>query len=626
MSSSTPCPVPAKRTVELEVEDEKGSAVVPVTKKLRVDKGVYEPSALKLRSAELTGDIPGTPLWLKQTGARAFLYSVGFTKRDFVKPIITIGIPHTNSGPCNEHFRFLGDIILEAIKEEGGIGFLAQAPVIQDGMIMGTEGMKYSLPSRDWIADCIEIMHEGYRADAIITLGGCDKTQPGVVMSIARNNNIGLTLYGGTIRPGSTHGLAPNFEKFYGTQALNNGTAYEAVGQFAAGKIDIEELDVIECNACPGSGACGGMFTANTMSTCFEALGMSLPGTSSKCAMTEENKISPDKIQDCKDSVKALFGLLRKKIRSHDILTLKAFENAITLVMALGGSTNAVLHLLAIAREAEVPMSIQHFNTVAARVPLIANLKPEGIYNMADLDAIGGMQLVMKYLLDAGLLHGDCLTVSGKTLAENYKDVDGKLPAEQKVLFPLEAPIAPPLNHIVILDGNLAPEGCVVKLSGKILPLFRGRARVFDAEKPAYDAVVSGKIVKGDVLVIRYVGPRGAPGMPEMLSPGGALVGAGLGTDVALVTDGRFSGASRGIMIGHVAPEAQVGGPLAYLKDGDIIEIDTVRKTLSQVSVSEEEWAARQAAWTAPETAYKHGILNKYARLAGSASKGAVLS
>jgi len=349
----------------------------------------------------------------------------------------------------------------------------------------------------------------------------------------------------------------------------------------------------VECNTCPGSGACGGMYTANTMAVAFEALGISLPGTSSHTAMKSDNKeVSPDKIEDVKQTVKALFGLLRMQTTSDKILTLKAFQNAIVVVMALGGSTNAVLHLMAIAHEANVPLELKHFNEVADKVPLIGNLKPEGKYVMADLDRVGGLPIVMKHLLKSGLLHGDCLTVTGKTIEENYKD-SAEIPKDQDVLMTLDKPLAQAGHHITILHGNLCPEGAVLKLSGKLIPKFVGRARVFDAELPAYHAVVEGKIQKGDVLVIRYVGPKGGPGMPEMLSPGAALVGKGLGPDVPLVTDGRFSGASRGIMIGHIAPEAFDGGPLALLQDGDVIEIDSSKRSLN-VLLSDTELATRK--------------------------------
>jgi len=497
---------------------------------------------------------------------------------------------------------------------------------------MGTEGMKYSLPSRDMIADTIQTTHEAYRCDAMITLGGCDKTQPGCVMAIARDKNIGITLYGGTIRPGNTGGKAPKWEQFNRTSDLNNGSPFEAVGAFYAGKIDIEELNVVECHTCSGSGACGGMFTANTMAVVFEAMGISLPATASHTAMTSDNKhIESRKMDDVRATVKALFGLLKAKTTSDKIFTLDAFKNGIAVGMALGGSTNMILHLMAIAHEAGVGLELKHFNEIADKIPLIGNLKPEGKYCMADLDAIGGLPLVMKHMLDAGLLHGDCLTVTGKSVKENYKDAKA-IPSHQDVLFPLSKPLAPAGAHITVLHGNLCPEGAVLKLSGKDTPKFTGPARVFDAEEPAYNAVIEGKIEKGMVLVIRYVGPKGGPGMPEMLSPGAALVGKGLGPFVPLVTDGRFSGASRGFMVGHVAPEALDGGPIALVRNGDTIEIDPATRSLTLL-VSQEELEKRKADFPQDKQRidtrnahYRKGWLGRYAKLVSSASKGAILS
>lgn len=569
--------------------------------------------------------------WLKRMGTRGYLYRTGWTEEDMAKPVITVGVPWTNASSCNHHFLELSDTIVAEIERQGGKAYVVAPPVITDGIAMGSEMMKYSLPSRDLVADNIELMHEGYRADALITVGGCDKTQPGALMPIPRGNNIGVTMYGGGRLPGDTDGKCPAWEKEFGTTALNSGAPYEAQGAFAAGVIDIEELHVIEKNCLGSTGACGAMFTASTMASSFEALGMALPGTSSHPAVHDRatNKVSDTKKQDCRDSVTAVFNLLRSGLRSRDIMTLPAFENAITVFLALGGSTNAVLHLLACAREAEVALTIDDFDRIAVKVPLLGNLKPHGLYSYAaDFNAIGGLPILMKVLLDAGLLHGDCITVTGKTVAENLADVPPP-PADQDVLAPLEKPIAAPGHHIRVLKGNLSPEGCVLKVSGKPMMHFSGPARCYDGENAAYDAVMAGEVKAGDALVIRYEGPKGSPGMPEMLSPGAALVGRGLGKTVALITDGRFSGASHGIMIGHVAPEAAVGGPLALVRDSDTVNIrvsEEANGSTMDVDISDEEMAARKAAWVAPESRYKHGVLAKYARLVGSASKGAVLS
>jgi len=484
-------------------------------------------------------------------------------------------------------------------------------PVISDGETMGMEGMRYSLVSRDLIADCIEMMHEGYSADGLLTLGGCDKSIPGALMPIARNNSIGVMLYGGTILPGHLH-----------SEPLTVVSSFEAIGSYGAGKIGMERLLEVEKHACPGSGSCGGMYTANTMASVIEALGMSVPYSSSHPAVDTSNNISAKKRLDCIESVNALFTCLERGIRARDIMTRPAFENAITVMMALGGSTNAVLHLLALAHEAQVALSIDDFNRVAARVPLIGDFKPFGKYVMEDLDNIGGVPMVMKTLLDAGLLHGDCLTVTGKTIAENLKYV-GSRPANQDVIFALDDPYAPPLKHVIVMRGNLAPDGAVIKLSGKNVPEHRGPARVFNSEEEALDAVLANQINKGDVLVIRYEGPRGGPGMREMLSPSAALVGAGLGKDVALITDGRFSGGTHGIMIGHMSPEAAVGGPIALVNEGDIITIHPYEQTIN-LEVADDVLAQRRAAWVPPPLRYPTGVLAKYARCVTSASLGAV--
>jgi dihydroxy-acid dehydratase len=541
------------------------------------------------------------------------LRAVDFTDEDFAKPIITVACTFTNANPCNDHIRELGDILSREIGEAGGKPFLFGTPVISDGETMGMEGMKYSLMSRDLIADCIETMHEGYAADGILTLSGCDKSIPGALMPILRNNGIGLTLYGGTILPGRYKG-----------EDLTIVSAFEAVGAHGAGKMTDEELHQVECHSCPGAGSCGGMYTANTMASAIEAMGMSVPGSASHAAVDRENRISPEKRKDCIDSVTALVGLLDRRIRARDIATKEAFENAIAVMMALGGSTNGVLHLLALAHEAKVPLTLDDFHRIGQNVPLLGNFKPFGKYVMADLDGIGGLPMVMKTLFSAGLLHGGCLTVTGKTVAENLAD-EPQVPDGQDIFFPPERPYAPPGRHVTVIRGNLAPEGAVLKLSGKELDHHTGPARVFEREEDALDAILSGNIRKGDVIVIRYEGPKGGPGMREMLSPSAALMGAGLGKDVALITDGRFSGGTHGIMVGHIAPEAQAGGPIAIVRDGDRIIINPKDRSIS-LEASEAEIAVRLSRWNAPEPKYRRGVMGKYAKLVGSASHGAVTS
>lgn len=567
---------------------------------------------LKHRSGKLTGTV-GSDDWVRRAPARAMLRAVGFTDEDFTKPLITVACPYTDITPCNAHIRDLGDIICSEIKSGLGKSVLFGTPVVTDGETMGMEGMKYSLVSRELIADCIETMHEAYTSDGIIALSGCDKTIPASLIPLARNNSIGITLYGGSILPGRLHG-----------KDLTIVSTFEAVGNYSAGKMDEKELHAIECHSCPGNGSCGGMYTANTMASAIEALGMSLPGSAANTAVDINNQISKEKKADCINSVKALKVLLERNIRARDIMTRKAFENAVTVVMALGGSTNAVLHLLSLAHEAEVDLSIDDFETIGAKIPLIGDFKPFGKYVMADLSKIGGIPMVMKYLYKNGLIHGDCLTVTGKTVAENLIEAPD-YPTNQDVILPLEKPLAPPNKHILILRGNLATEGAVLKLSGKEVLKHTGPARVFDCEEDTLNAILEGKINKGDVLIVRYEGPKGGPGMREMLSPSAALMGAGLGKDVALVTDGRFSGGTHGIMIGHVSPEAYVGGPLAIIKEGDIITIDINKRTLD-IEISDDEIKKRLSNWKAPEPKYKRGILAKYARLVESASLGAFTS
>ena len=567
---------------------------------------------MKRRSEEITGS-KNSGKWVERTAARTMLRAVRFTDEDFDKPIIALAVPHTNGTPCNDHVRALGDIVQQAIEDAGGKAIVFGTPVVSDGISMGTEAMKYSLVSREVIADSIELMTEGYRVDAVITLSGCDKTIPGALMPIARNNLPGLTLYGGSILPGEYRG-----------KALNIVSAFEAIGAHCAGKIDAEELHAIECHACPGAGSCAGMYTANTMASAIEALGMSLPGAASNLAVDEANEISADKREDCARAAQAVISLLQSGLKARDIMTRKAFENALTVAWALGGSTNAVLHLLALAHEADVELTLADIEQVTARVPLLGNFKPFGEYVMNDLHKIGGLPMVMRTLLDAGYLHGDCITVTGKTLAENLAGAPQR-PENQDVFYSPDQPYAPAHQHIRVLHGNLASEGCVLKISGKEMDKFVGPARVFDREEDALEAILAGNIKAGDVLVIRYEGPKGGPGMREMLSPSSALMGAGLGKDVALVTDGRFSGGTHGIMIGHVAPEAQAGGVLAAVVEGDTIEIDLDRGELN-LMLPEGEIAKRLAQWQAPKARYKSGVLAKYATLVSSASRGAVTS
>ncbi len=567
---------------------------------------------LKNRSKTLTGE-KGSKNWITRSAARAMLRGAGYTDKDFDKPIIAVACPYTNGTPCNQHINILGEIIQAEIVKLGGKDIIFGTPVISDGISMGTEAMKYSLVSRELIADSIETMIEGYLTDGAITLSGCDKSIPGALMPLARTNVFGITLYGGTIQPGHYKG-----------KDLTVVSSFEAIGAYGGGKIKESELMNIEKKACPGSGSCGGMFTANTMASAIEAMGMSVPGSASNPATDTNNKIHKDKIEDCKKSVQALFNVMKLGIKPRDIMTRKAFENAITVVMALGGSTNAVLHLLALAHEANVDFDISLFNKIADKTPLLADMKPFGKYVMADLDKIGGIPVVMKVLFDAGLLHGDCLTITGKTVAENLKNV-AKPTKNQDVLFPVNKPYAKAGHHIIILKGSLAPEGSVMKMSGKDIEYHEGPAKVFEQEESALDAIMKKKIKSGDVIVIRYEGPKGGPGMREGLSVTGALVGAGLGAKVAVITDGRFSGGTHGICLGHVAPEAQVGGPISFVKDKDTIRIDLKKRTVDLL-ISKQEMARRKKSWKARSSKHNRGVLAKYAKLVSSASKGAITS
>jgi dihydroxy-acid dehydratase len=564
------------------------------------------------RSAGLVGDVKGTAEWNKRTAARAMLRAVNFSDADFAKPIVTVACTATNATPCNAHIGELGDLLQKRIEATGGKAFVFGTPVISDGETMGTSGMRYSLVSRDLIADCIETMHEGYLADGMLTIGGCDKSIPGALMPILRNNSVGVMLYGGSILPGKLDG-----------SDLTVISSFEAIGARAMDKIDDAQLERVEKASCPGSGACGGMFTANTMASIIEAMGMSVPYSAAHTAVDSSNALADDKVKDCDATVAALWTCMENRITSRMICTKKAFENGIAVCMALGGSTNAVLHLLAIAHEAEVDLTIDDFNRIGDKVPLLGDFKPFGKYVMADLEQIGGVPLVMKYLLEQGLLHGDCLTVTGKTVAENLAHIPAALPTDQDIILPVTSPYAPAGNHVVVMRGNLAPDGSVIKLSGKEIELHRGPARVFDSEEAALDAILAGKIVKNDVVVIRYEGPCGGPGMREMLSPSAAIMGCGLGKDVALITDGRFSGGSHGIMVGHIAPEAAAGGPIGLLQEGDIISLEPGKRTIS-VNLTDTELAARRAVWVPATKPRLRGTLKKYVATVSSASLGAV--
>ena len=536
---------------------------------------------------------------------RAMLRAVGFTDDDFGKPIIGVANGQSEVTPCNAGLGKLADIATAEIRKSGGMPQMFGTITISDGISMGTEGMKCSLVSREVIADSIETVCRGASMDAIISIGGCDKNMPGAMIAIARLNIPGLFVYGGTIKPGHLNG-----------NDLTVVSVFEAVGQFGAGSIDKNELTDIEKNACPGLGSCGGMFTANTMSSAFEALGMSLPHSST---MANEDK---DKEISTGQSAKALLNMIEKNILPRDIMTRKAFENAIAVVMAVGGSTNAVLHLLAIAHSAEVPLCMDDFEEIRKKIPVFCDLKPSGKYVAIDLHRVGGIPQVMKMMLNAGLLHGDCMTVTGKTIAENLKDIPDQPREDQDVILPLDRPKYTE-GHLVILKGNLCPEGAVAKVSGVKTRNISGPARVFDSEEECLDAILDDQIKEGDVVVIRFEGPRGGPGMREMLAPTAAIVGKGLGDKVALITDGRFSGGTYGVVIGHIAPEAQMGGTIALINDNDIITIDIGQNQLN-VQLSEEELERRKKAFVAPEIKYKSGVLAKYAKLVGSASKGAV--
>jgi len=534
---------------------------------------------------------------------RAMLRAVGVTDEDFKKPMIGVASTWSEVTPCNIHINDLAVSAKEGAKTAGGVPMIFNTITVSDGISMGTQGMRYSLPSRDLIADSIETVVGAENLDGVVAIGGCDKNIPGCMIAIANAEVPAVFVYGGTIAPGSLHG-----------KDIDLVSVFEGVGQHNNGDISDNELRSIECHACPGAGSCGGMYTANTMASAVEALGMSLPGSSSNPA------VSDYKAKDCDAAGQAVYKLLEKGIYPKDIMTKEAFENAITVVMVLGGSTNAILHLLAIAHALEVDLTIDDFNRIQKEVPHLADLRPSGKYVMQDLHEVGGVPAVMKMLYEAGYLHGDCLTVTGKTIAENLAEVAG-LKEGQEVIMPFDNPKRED-GPLIVLKGNLSPSGAVAKVSGVKVNRHTGPARVFDTEAEATEAVTHNEINEGDVLVIRHVGPKGGPGMPEMLSVSSILVGKGLGEKVALLTDGRFSGGTHGLVVGHIAPEAQEGGPIAFLKEGDMVTIDSDQREIS-MDVSEEELERRKEGWVAP-TLYTKGVLGKYAHNVSCSSKGAV--
>jgi dihydroxy-acid dehydratase len=538
---------------------------------------------------------------VKQTPSRAMLRAVGFDDRDFRRTQVGIASTWSTLTPCNMHIDKLADAAVKGVQGAGGKPTVFGTITVSDGISMGTPGMRYSLVSREVIADSIETVVGAQGFDGLVAIGGCDKNMPGCMMAIARLNRPAVFVYGGTIRPGA--------------ERRDIVSVFEAVGAHARGAITDRQLREVERTAIPGPGSCGGMYTANTMASAIEALGMSLANSSAQEAVSRTKRL------DAERAGKAVVELVRKGIKPSDILTREAFENAIVVTIALAGSTNAVLHLLAIAHAAGVKLDLDDFTRIGAKVPVLADLRPSGKYSMSELIRIGGIQPLMKTLLDAGLLHGGCLTVTGKTLAQNLKRVK-PYPAGQAIVRPLADPIKPD-SHLVVLYGNLAPEGAVAKISGKEGLAFEGQARVFDGEEATLQAILDGTVVAGDVLIVRYEGPRGGPGMREMLSPTAAIMGKGLGDKVALITDGRFSGGSHGFVVGHVSPEAAVGGPLALVRDGDRIGIDATQRTLT-LHVPDAELARRRKSWAPPAPYATQGVLAKYAALVSSASLGAV--
>ncbi len=556
-----------------------------------------EKKDLRIRSKVISEGVNRVP-------NRSMLRAVGFKDEDFKKPMIGIASTWSEVTPCNVHIDKLAKQAKSGASNNGGAPMIFNTITVSDGIAMGHEGMHYSLPSREIIADSIETVAGAERLDGVVAIGGCDKTTPGCLMALGRLNIPSVYVYGGTIQPGKLDG-----------KDIDIVSSFEAVGQYHEGTIDDEQLHKVECHACPGAGACGGMYTANTMAAAVEALGMSIPGSSSTPAVNDYKE------QECEQAGELVVNLLEQDIYPRDIMTKEAFENAITVVMALGGSSNAFLHLTAIAHSTGVDLSIDDFERIRQHVPHIADMKPSGKYVMQDLYEAGGVPAVMKVLLEEGLLHGDCLTVTGRTLAENLAEAP-PLKEEQQVIVPFDQPIKPN-GPLVLLKGNLAPEGAVAKMSGQKISRFEGPARVFDSEAETTEAIVNNKVKEGDVVVIRNVGPKGGPGMPEMLSITAMIIGKGLNGKVALLTDGRFSGGSHGFVIGHIAPEAAAGGPIGLLKDGDTITIDSDTQEIN-FEISDEEFEKRQREWVRPEPKHKTGMLAKYARLVSSASKGAV--
>ena len=537
---------------------------------------------------------------------RSMFYGMGYNERDFDNPMIGVANGHSTITPCNAGLQPLADAAASALKAAGANAQMFGTPTISDGMSMGTEGMKYSLVSREVIADCIETCVGGQWMDGVLVIGGCDKNMPGGMMGMLRANVPSIYVYGGTILPGKLHG-----------EDLNIVSVFEAVGQYSAGNIEESELIAIERHAIPGTGSCGGMYTANTMSSAFEALGLSLPFSSTMA------NVESEKIVSTEESARVLVEAVKKNICPRDIVTRESIENAVAVIMATGGSTNAVLHFLAIAHAAEVDWSIDDFERVRRKVPVLCDLKPSGKYLAIDLHRVGGIPLVMKALLDADLLHRDCLTITGQTIAEVIESLDLPSMEEQDVVRPVANPLYAE-GHLAVMRGNLAEDGAVAKITGLKNPAITGPARVFDDEQSALEAIMANQIQAGDVVVLRYLGPRGAPGMPEMLAPTSALVGQGLGESVGLITDGRFSGGTWGMVVGHVAPEAYAGGTIALIENGDSVTIDAHQQLL-QLNVPDDEIARRRADWECPAPRYTRGVLAKFANNAASASRGAVL-
>ena len=554
--------------------------------------------AFNRRSKNITQGVARSP-------NRSMYYAMGYEKADFDKPMIGIANGHSTITPCNSGLQKLADVAIKAVKDAGANPQVFGTPTISDGMSMGTEGMKYSLISREVIADCIETAVNGQWMDGCVVIGGCDKNMPGGMIGMLRTNVPSIYVYGGTIKPG----------KWKGTD-LTIVSAFEAVGEFTAGRMSQEDFDGIERNACPSSGSCGGMYTANTMSSSFEALGMALMYSSTMANPDDE------KVGSAAESARVLVEAVKRDLKPRDIVTRKSIENAVAVLMATGGSTNAILHYLAIAHAGEIEWTLDDFERMRKKVPVICDLKPSGKYVATDLHKAGGIPQVMKVLQKAGLLHDDCITITGRTLAEELADVPEVPRADQDVIRTIDKALYDE-GHLAILKGNLAPEGCVAKISGLKNPVITGPARVFEDEYTAMDAILADSIKPGDVLVLRYLGPKGGPGMPEMLAPTAALIGKGLGESVGLITDGRFSGGTWGMVVGHVAPEAYAGGTIALVHEGDSVTIDA-HVQLIQLNVPDEEIARRRAEWKQPAPRYTRGVLAKYAQLASSASKGAV--